>query len=143
MIVPNFYLLITYGVCEKRKYCNLMSEKKKFSPFDECSCYVCLRRQNKQEKFRPSVYLSVWLSGCTYVNFSCGHNNFRMSQRIQTKFGGYLPCTNCRSGIEIQSNIMILILNLILNRILILTKTLRSDGRFDGYLKHMKNNFLE
>ena len=30
------YFLITYGVCKKRKYCNRMSEKKKFSPFDKC-----------------------------------------------------------------------------------------------------------
>ena len=35
-----FYFLITYGVCKKRKYCNRMSEKKKFSPFDKCSCFV-------------------------------------------------------------------------------------------------------
>ena len=27
----NFYFLITYGVCKKRKYCNRMSEKKKNS----------------------------------------------------------------------------------------------------------------
>ena len=38
----------------------------------------------------------------------------------------------CRSGIEIQSKIIILILNL--NRILILTKTLRNDPKFGGYL---------
>ena len=25
-------------------------KKKKFSPFDECSCFVCLRRQNKHKK---------------------------------------------------------------------------------------------
>ena len=38
----------------------------------------------------------------------------------------------CRSGIEIQSKIMILIL--ILNRNLIFAKTLRSDTKFGGYL---------
>ena len=38
------------------------------------------------------VCLSVWLSGCAYVDFSCGHNNFRWSYRIQTKFGGCLLC---------------------------------------------------
>ena len=55
----TLYFLITYGVCKKRKYCNRMSErKKKFSLFDKCSCFVCLRRQNKQKKF-PSVCLSV------------------------------------------------------------------------------------
>ena len=36
--------------------------KKKFSPFDECSCVVCLRRQYMQKQI-PSVCLSVWLSG--------------------------------------------------------------------------------
>ena len=64
----DFCFLITYGVCKKRKYCNRMSEKKKFSPFDECSCFVNLKRQKEQKKkFRPSVCLSVCLSGCTYV----------------------------------------------------------------------------
>ena len=38
----------------------------------------------------------------------------------------------CRSGITIQNKIMILIL--ILDRILILTETLRSDTEFGGYL---------
>ena len=61
MFIVYFYFLITYGVCKKRKYCNRMSEKKKFSPFDKCSCFVCLRRRNKQKKF-PSVCLSVWLA---------------------------------------------------------------------------------
>ena len=42
-----------------------MSEKK-FSPFDECSCFVCLRRQNKQKKF-PFVYLSGCLAVCTWT----------------------------------------------------------------------------
>ena len=37
-----------------------MSEKK-ISPFDECSCFVCLRRQNKQKK------ICVCLSGCLAV----------------------------------------------------------------------------
>ena len=55
-----FYFLITYGVCKKRKYCNRMS-KKKISPFDKCSWFVCLRRQNKQKK------ISVCLSVCLYV----------------------------------------------------------------------------
>ena len=35
--------------------------KKKFSPFDECLCFVCVRTQNKQ---KHSLCLSVWLSGC-------------------------------------------------------------------------------
>ena len=57
--------LITYGVCKKRKYCNRMSEKKKFSPFDKCLWFLCLRRQNKPKKI--SVYLSVWMSVWMYV----------------------------------------------------------------------------
>ena len=58
-----FYFLITYGVCKKRKYYkyNRMSEKKKFSPFDKCSWFVCLRRQNKPKK------ISVCLSDCLFV----------------------------------------------------------------------------
>ena len=59
-----FYFPTTYGVCKKRKYCNRMSEKKILS-FDECSCFVCLSRQNKQNK--SFVCLSVCLSGCLAV----------------------------------------------------------------------------
>ena len=92
------------------------------------SCFVCLRSQNKHKK------ISVCLSGCTYVDFRWGHDNFRRSQRIQTKFGGCVLCMKSRSGIEIQSKLIILILILILNRILIFTKTLRSDIKFRGYL---------
>ena len=43
-----------------------MSEKK-FSPFDECSCFVCLRRQNKQKKFRLYVCMSVCLAVRTWT----------------------------------------------------------------------------
>ena len=60
-----FYFLITYGVCKKRKYCNRMSGKKKLSPFDKCSWFVCLRRQNKPKK--TSVCLRVCLSVWMYV----------------------------------------------------------------------------
>ena len=42
-----------------------MCKEKKFSPFDECSCFVCLRSQNKQQKI--SVGLPVCLSGCLAV----------------------------------------------------------------------------
>ena len=62
----GFYFLIIYGVCKKRKYYNRMSEYK-FFHFDECSCFVCLKRQYKQKNFRPSVCLSVRLSGCTWT----------------------------------------------------------------------------
>ena len=37
----------------------------------------CLRTENKPKKL--SVCLSVWLSGCTYVDSGCGHNNFGRS----------------------------------------------------------------
>ena len=100
----DFCFLITYGVCKKRKYCNRMSEKKKFSPFDECSCFVNLKRQKEQKKnfVRLSVCPSVFLDVHTYVDFSCGHNNFRRSQRIQTKFGGCLLCMKCSSGLKLM-----------------------------------------
>ena len=45
---------------EKRKYGIAWVKKKKFSPFHECSCFLWLRRQNKEKKI-PSVCLSVWL----------------------------------------------------------------------------------
>ena len=70
-----FFLLSHHGVCKKRKYCNRMSEKKKFSPFDKCLSFLCLIRQDKQKKI-PSVCLSGCLDVRTYVDFSCGHNNF-------------------------------------------------------------------
>ena len=38
---------------------------------------------------------------------------------------------------------MIVILILILNRIFIFTITLRSDTKLGGYLKHIKNNFVQ
>ena len=135
--IYDFYFLITYGVCKKRKYCNRMREKKNSLLLTNVYDFYVLEDKTSQKKF-PSVYLSVWMSGCldvrTYVDFSCGHNNFRRSYRIQTKFGGYLLRMKCRSGIEIQSNTMILILTLILDRILIFTKTLRSDTKFLEYL---------
>ena len=62
----------------KRKGIVIAWVKKKFSPFDKCSWFVCLRRQHKPKK--NSVCPSVCLSGCldvrTYVDFSCAHNNF-------------------------------------------------------------------
>ena len=65
--MENFYFLITYGVCKKRKYCNRMSEQKKILSLDKCLCFVCLRKLNKQKKkippVRPSVRLSACLSG--------------------------------------------------------------------------------
>ena len=74
----SFYFLITYGVCKKRKYCNRMSGKNSLLLM-KCSCFVCLRRQNDKKKIPLSVCLSVWLSGCTYVDPGCEHNNFRRS----------------------------------------------------------------
>ena len=47
-----------------------MKKKKKFSLFDKCLWFLCLRRQNKPKK------MSVCLDVRTYVDFSCGHNNF-------------------------------------------------------------------
>ena len=106
-LVICFYFLITYEVCKKRKYCNRMSEQK--NSLLLINVHVLYVLEDKTSK-KNSVCLYVR----TYVDFSCGHNNFRRNQRIQTKFGGCLLCLKCRSGIEIQSNIMILILILIL-----------------------------
>ena len=130
----DFYFLITYGVCKKRKYCNRMSEKKNSLLLTNVHDLYVLEDKTSQKKF-PFVCMDVCMSVClsvcldlrTYVDFSCGHNNFWRSWRIQTKFGGCLLCMKCGSGIEIQSNFVILIL--ILNRILIFTKTLRSDTK--------------
>ena len=74
------YFLVTYGVCKKRKYCNRMSEIKKNSLLlTNVHDFYILQDKTSQIKF-PSVCLSVCLSGCldvrTYVDFSCGHNNF-------------------------------------------------------------------
>ena len=52
---------------------------------------------------------------------------------MQTKFGGCLLSLKCRSGIEIQSEIMILIL--ILNRISILKKLCGTTPNFVGILR--------
>ena len=92
-------------------------------PFDECSCFVCLRTRNKQKN---SVCLSVRQSACLYVRpsskFVRKHKYFWRSLHIQTKFGGCLLCIKCSSGIEIQSEIMILTL--------ILNKNLNFDKNF-------------
>ena len=97
--------------------------------------YELEHKTSKKKYARPSVCLSVRLSGWLYVRTyvrGFWHNNFRRSYRIQTKFGGCLLSMKCRSGIEIQSKIMILIP--ILNRILIFTKTLQKDMKFGRYL---------
>ena len=78
---------------------------------------VCLRRQKKQKKFPP-----VCLSDCTWT-FPVDTITFVEISGFKEQFGRCLLCMKCRSGIEIQSKIMILILILILTRILILTKT--------------------
>ena len=70
---------------------------------------------SKQKKKIPPV--------CLYIRTSIlgrRYHNFRRSERIQ--IGKCFLCVKCRFGIEIQSKIMIPIL--ILNRILILIKTL-------------------
>ena len=74
LMASAFYFLITYRVCKKRMYCNRMSEKKKFFPFDECSCFVWLRRQKKQKKF-PSVCLSFHVDTETFEGISGSKQN--------------------------------------------------------------------
>ena len=63
-ICNNFYFLITYGVCKKRKYCNRMSKKKSLLLTNVHDLYV-LEDKTSQKKF-PSVCMSVFLSGCLY-----------------------------------------------------------------------------
>ena len=38
-----------------------------------------LETKQTNKNFRLSVCLYIWLSGCTYVDPGCGHNNFRRS----------------------------------------------------------------
>ena len=71
----NFYLLITYGVCKKRKYCNRMSEKKNSLLLTNVHDMYALEEKISQKKFRLSGCLDVR----TYMDFLCGHNNFRRS----------------------------------------------------------------
>ena len=64
----SFYFLITHEVCKKRKYCNSMSEKEKFSPFAECSCLYGLKdKTNKKNSVCLSVCLAVWLYIRTWI----------------------------------------------------------------------------
>ena len=129
--MAHFYCLIAYGVCKKRKYCNRMSEKKNSLLLTNVHVLYVLEDKTITRNFRLSVCLPL----CLYVReLFMGHNNFRRSLWIQTKFCGFLLCTKCRSSIEIQSKIMIMILILILNRILTLKKTLRNDTKFGAYL---------
>ena len=43
----------------KRESIEIAWVKKKFSPFDKCSWFICLRRQNESKKM--FVCLSVWM----------------------------------------------------------------------------------
>ena len=67
-----FYFLITYGVCEKRKYYNRVSGKKNSLLLTNVHDLYVLEDKTSQKNFRLSGYLDVR----TYVDFSCGHNNF-------------------------------------------------------------------
>ena len=68
----NFYFLITYGECKKGKYCNRTREKENNSLLlTNVHVLYVLKDQTSKKKFRLSVRL--------YVDFSCGHNNFRRS----------------------------------------------------------------
>ena len=72
--IRMFFTFSSYTEYVKREGIVIAWEKKKFSPFDECSWFVCLRRQNKpktilslftysvcDEKVKIFVCLSVWL----------------------------------------------------------------------------------
>ena len=62
----DFYFLITYGVCKKRKYCNRMSEKKNSLLLTNIHDLYVLEDKTSQKKI-PSVWLSVCLSVCLDV----------------------------------------------------------------------------
>ena len=106
-------------------------KKKKILLLTNGHDWYVLEDKTSQKKF-PSVCLSVcldvWMSGCTYVR-----GLFMWTQLLLKELADPNKIW-CRSGIEIQSNIMILILILIMNRILTFTKTLRSYTKFGGYL---------
>ena len=70
----NYYFLITYGVCKKRKYCNRMSKKKNSLLLTNVHDLYVLEDKTSKKKCPPvrlSVRMSVrpyvCLSGCTYV----------------------------------------------------------------------------
>ena len=76
----NYCFIFTYSSHTeyvKRESIVIACQKKKILSFWRMFMFCMTKRQNKHKKF--SVCLSVWLSGCTYVDFSCGHNNFRWS----------------------------------------------------------------
>ena len=57
-IASLFLLIITYGVCKKRKYCNRMSEKKNSLLLTNFYDFYVLEDETSKKKF-PSVCLSV------------------------------------------------------------------------------------
>ena len=101
-----------------------------------------LSRLQRQNGLYVSVLWKIWYTGqysipiTAYKIFSTSTVTTPLVIILPqvSKFEIPLPCMKYRSGIEIQSNIMILILILILNRIMIFTKTLRSDTKYSGYL---------
>ena len=46
-----------------------MSKKKKFSPFDESSCFICLRTQNKQKKISAILSVCKWTFAVDTITF--------------------------------------------------------------------------
>ena len=134
-----FYFLITYGVCKKRKYCNRMSEKKKNSLLlTNVHVLYVLEDKTSKKNSRLSIRPSVRLSGCLAVRtwtFHVDTITFEGVSGSKQNLVGVFRIWNI--GLVLKSkvlNIMILILILIVNRILIFTKTLRSDAKFGGYL---------
>ena len=65
-LTPRFFTFSSHTEYVKRESIITAWVKKKFSPFEKCSWFVCLRRQNKQKK-SPSVCLSVCLDVWIYV----------------------------------------------------------------------------
>ena len=70
LIQHNFYFLITYGVCKKRKYCNRITEKKNSLLLTNVHDLYFLEDKTSQKKFSslcPSVCLSVWMYARTWT----------------------------------------------------------------------------
>ena len=61
-LVSKYIILMTYGVCKKRKYCNRMSEKKNLSFW--WMFMFCMSQKTKQAKQKKN---SVCLSVCTWT----------------------------------------------------------------------------
>ena len=71
-----FFTFSSHTEYVKRESIVIAWVKKQFSPFGNFHDLYVLEDQTSKKKFRLSICLSVCLDVRTYVDFSCGHNNF-------------------------------------------------------------------